>query len=246
MYGLRFRRSQLHVIAGRPSSGKSLFAQLTAHKIGASTLYVSADGDQATMLDREAAIATSDTLAVVEAAREQGEFQARYAAALAGSPIVYYFEPAPSLKNVWHELLAYLEIYGQYPDVVIIDNLMNLAEGEGDEWSALRSVMKELHYLARKVKSSFWVLHHTTESVGSPLAPPPMSAVQGKINQLPEVILTVANDRQSAFGVAVVKNRNGRSDPGADHPVWLVMDGSRMVIREQTYGDQLRERGVLS
>lgn len=228
------------MIAGPPGAGKTFFAQLTAHKIRRPTLYVSADSDQSTMLARAASIATNDPLTVVESALEAGQFSTRYGTVLADSNIAYYFEPAPTTDDIWRELEAYVEIYGVYPEIIVVDNLLNLAEGGDNEWSELRQTMKYFHGLCRVTDSSVWVLHHTSEAVGEPGKAPPRKAIQGKVNQLPELQLTIGSSGNQ-LQVAVVKNRHGPSDPGAQRPVVFDVDANRMSITEPMYRPQIPE-----
>ena len=53
---IRFRRGQLHVVAGQPGRGKTLFAFWYAVKCGEPVLYLNADSDQGTMANRAGAM----------------------------------------------------------------------------------------------------------------------------------------------------------------------------------------------
>lgn len=130
---------------------------------------------------------------------------------MASNPIQWCFDSSPSLQDVADELDAYVELWDEYPPVIVVDNAMNI-EGSSDEGSGgLRFVLSELHRLGRETGSAVLVLHHAREE-GNPLEPSPREKVQGKVAQLPEIILTVALDGEE-FKIAPVKNRNGFQDP---------------------------------
>jgi len=76
-----------------------------------------------------------------------------------------------------------------------------------------------------------FLLHHTSEGEGRPELPPSRKSIQGKISQLPEMILTVALDHEtSEYRVACVKNRFAKnSASGADYTT-LHADASRMTL----------------
>lgn len=97
----------------------------------------------------------------------------------------------------------------------------------------MRSHMAHLHTLARKIDACILVLHHVSENDSRPFIPPKRSAVQGKVNQLPEQILSVAmNPKDGLFKIAAVKNRHGAHDPTGEEHVTLCVDAARMSLYE--------------
>jgi predicted ATP-dependent serine protease len=110
------------------------------------------------------------------------------------------------------EIKAYVELYGIAPELIVIDNLMNVAAETDNEWAGLRAIMMELHDMARKTEACVLVLHHVSEQseYGSPMMPPPRRAIHGKVSQLPALILTLGYDpSQGLLRIASVKNRFG-------------------------------------
>jgi hypothetical protein len=100
-----------------------------------------------------------------------------------------------------------------------------------EEWSGLRSAIKELKYLARDTNASLLLLHHTSEAVnGDPC--PPRSALQGKVAQLPALICTVAQDARGFLAVAPVKNRYGKADASGATAHWLQFNPEFMFIAD--------------
>jgi len=215
--GCRPKRGQMLLLTGMPKAGKSLFGLWWAKKMGLSTLYVSADMDSHEALTRLAASETgtpSDKVAEHLLDEDGAEY---YADAVEDIPIQWVFDSAPSLWDLEEELDCYVEAHGHWPELIVIDNLMNVVgESEGDDPTVgMQGILKALHGLARETGAAIFVLHHVSENVQTDATiPAPRRGVQGKVSQLPEIVLTVALDpRNNRFGVACVANRGGPCDP---------------------------------
>lgn len=221
------------MVAGPPNAGKSLFAFILAGGFKVPTLYVSADTDEWTMLTRAASHVTGEFIENVErniASGMDGFYQGEIADAL--PYMEFAFDPAPTLDDLEDEVLAFEEKHGEAPHVVVIDNLMNVQAETDNEWAGMRFISKALHHLARESDAHVLVLHHTAEGKEyDPSWPAPRRAIQGKVNQLAELILTVAMNGYK-FGIAVVKNRNGQHDPNAKAVTWLDCVAARMSLTE--------------
>jgi hypothetical protein len=88
-----------------------------------------------------------------------------------------------------------------------------------------------MHHIARETDAAVMLLHHTTENEGRPDLPPARKAIQGKIAQLPEMIVTVALVPQTGeFRVACVKNRFAANSADGSKYVTLWSDPSRMSL----------------
>jgi hypothetical protein len=221
------------MIAGAPSAGKSLLALIAAMRCGVPTLYISADSDEFTQITRAASSASGDTLSEVEEALEAGA-EVVYREAIGQAEHIHFtFDPSPSLEDIALDVEAFIEAWGEAPALIVVDNLMNVQAEFGDEWSGMREIAKALHHYARTYGSAVWLLHHTSESSEYKVHEcPPRRAIQGKVSQLPEVILTVAQDGQGHLLTAAVKNRNGPADPTGRSPVELFVRPERMSITE--------------
>lgn len=225
------RRGQLLMVAGQPGSQKSGLALWMVQRWNLPTLYVSADMAQHTAVVRLASLVTGHTKSTVAQGLDVGA-DGYYQEVLADLPITFCFDSAPDLEDVHEELDAYVELYDAWPDVIVIDNLMNVTVDHENEWSGLRLVLIELHALARMTGAAVVVLHHMSEAVGKSDVPMPRRALHGKVSQLPEVILSIAVDpAESSLKVAVVKNRDGRADASADRFIRLSaeMDKTRFL-----------------
>lgn len=219
------RSSEVSMIAGVPGAGKSSLALYVAVMSGTPTLYVCADTSAWTMVLRLTAMLTGLTQDNVEAKiKAEGEQWAQQAMSQGAGHIHWVFDSAPSLDDIDAELQAYEEVMGSPPGLVVIDNLIDVTDGAGDEWAAMRSVMKEVKFLARDTGAAVLLLHHTSEAYSYAVCPP-RASLQGKVAQLPALILTVHSEH-GHMQIAAVKNRYGMADPsGATaRPVWFAPD----------------------
>ena len=209
---IRFRRGQVCMIAAAPNAGKSMLALVYTIKAGIPTLFFSADTDTATVMIRTAAaISGHGQLTVEMNLNKNPRF---YDSDLQKADhIQWVFDSSPSLDDIEMEVKAYLELYGVMPELIVIDNLMNVVAETENEWAGLRAIMAEFHDMARKTEACVMVLHHVSEAseYGSPEIPPPRRAIHGKVSQLPAMICTLGYDPTSnTLRVAAVKNRFGK------------------------------------
>ena len=231
------------MIAGQPNAGKSLIALWMAVQMKVPTLYISADTDAYTTALRAAAMVTGHQVSSVEEAFMTGEGKDFYVEELdAIKHLQFDFAPSPTLDEIDLAIRAYGESYGEYPHMIIVDNAMNVVSMTGDEWSGLREIAKAMHHIARETDAAVLLLHHTSEAEGKPDMPPSRKAIQGKIAQLPEMILTVALVPWSGeFRVAAVKNRFAKHSATGDHFVTLWADASRMTMYNDRVAHQFAE-----
>jgi len=208
---VKFRRGQVCMVAAAPNAGKSMFALVYAIKANIPTLFFSADTDTATVMIRTAAHLSGHSQLTVETnLHKNPRHYQDYLSKMQN--IQWVFDSSPSLDDIEMEIKAYIELYGIAPELIVIDNLMNVAAETDNEWAGLRAIMMELHDMARKTEACVLVLHHVSEQseYGSPTMPPPRRAIHGKVSQLPAIILTLGYDpSQGMLRVAAVKNRFG-------------------------------------
>ena len=208
---IKFRRGQVCMVAAAPNAGKSMFALIYAIKAEVPTLFFSADTDTTTVMMRAAAHTSGHSQITVEQSLStDSHYYDKQFEKL--SHIKWVFDSSPSLDDIELEIKAYVELYGVAPELIVIDNLMNVAAETDNEWSGLRAIMMELHDMARKTEACVLVLHHVSEQseYGSPMMPPPRRAIHGKVSQLPSLMLTLGYDpTQGLLRVASVKNRFG-------------------------------------
>ena len=220
------------MIAGAPNAGKSLIALWMAVQMKVPTLYISADTDAYTTSIRAAAMITGHQVTTVEEAFITGDGKDFYQEELASiSHLQFDFAPSPTLDEIDLSIRAYAEAYGEYPQLLIVDNAMNVVSLHNDEWSGLREIAKAMHHIARETDACVLLLHHTSEAEGKPNLPPSRKSIQGKIAQLPEMILTVALVPDTGeYRLACVKNRFAKHSATGDNYITLWSDASRMTM----------------
>jgi hypothetical protein len=208
--GIRFRRGSLCMIAGVPGSMKTQLALALADTWRVPTLYISNDSDEATVASRLIARRLRVSTDRVEE-RMQRDPQWASTQLADVDHIKWNFNPNPTLPEIEEEILAFQEIYGVPPVVVVVDVLMRVDYVEESERGTAFRVTDYLGRLAREYSACVVIVHHCTEAVeGRPC--PPRSAVLQKISQLPALILTLA-PTYAGLAVACVKNRHGSDDP---------------------------------
>lgn len=217
------------MVAAPPGAGKSSLGLDIALKIQQPTLYFSADSTELTMATRLGATLTGRYLFDVE---QQILADPEWASRLLkgnADHIRWSWESSPTFEEIGLEVEAFEEVWGEPPHLIVVDNLMDVADEGGDEFSVLRSTMKGIKYVARQTNAAMLVLHHTSEAVeGKPC--PPRSAIHGKVAQIPAVILTIGDERQGFMPIACVKNRQGKADRTGQEAFWLRYEPGVMYL----------------
>ena len=238
-----FRYGATSMIAGQPGSFKSVLALNMAiywARQGLTVLYFSADSDEYTVIKRISAMLTGVPEPEVEDDIIQGKIR-RYTRELSktlGSVEFAYSDM--DMEGIARTCQTFEAVYGDYPSVIFIDNLMDYVPGEG-EWELMRNMTRELDVLARQTKAHVCILHHVSEANARPDQPPARKEIQGKITQKPRLVLTV-----SAVGtflkVACVKNTNGPQDPtGKSWSPFTVTPSLQVVYSQYTPDNSVSE-----
>jgi hypothetical protein len=228
-WGVRARRGEVIMIAGRSGMQKSGFALWWTGSMsklaGTSVLYFSADMSRFTASARLASMFTGYTTEEVEEKMaEGGEGANTILEALAGLRMQFSFDPL-TWPNVEDELDGYVEVWDADPDVIVFDNLMDFQDAEAD-YALQMAVMSNLTDLARETGSAVVVLHHATDKSSdarsAPGEPGPRSDIKNGMAEKPAEIWMVALESEGfdahgrklfAFRLARVKGRMGPSDP---------------------------------
>lgn len=223
------RRGQLMMFAGQPGAAKTFLALWLAQRLGLRTIYVSADSDPFEMTTRLAAMLSGHDKEAVAKAMD-GPGYGYYEDLLTSARIWFAFDSSPTLDDIADELHAYVELWDQHPELIVVDNLGSVEAEMGEEFAGQRLVMREMHRLARETGAAVLVLHHTREE-GDPFYPQARSLISGKVSQLPERILTVAYDpNMNLQRLAIVKNRGGKQDASGNLWYPLSADLSRATF----------------
>lgn len=202
--GINLRMGTASMIAGPPGAMKTGFALYWAARSGKRTLYMSADSEDFEMLERAGAMVSGQPQSEVRRDPQ------KYAEMLDRINMRFVFEDAPTYKDLELEVAAYTETYGDFPEIIVVDNLLNVTGDNEDEWASMRETSRVIHRLTRITGAALIVLHHMRETSNKP-HPEPRSSVEGRVSHLPKLILSVLLDGEG-FKVAPVKNRFGPAD----------------------------------
>jgi hypothetical protein len=229
-----FRRATTSMLAGAPGSFKTCLAMNLLTRWGQSGLYgmyFSADMDEFSTAKRVAAIITGDTVDESETGLRADD--ARYLNALNQVESTRWIYKAADINEIDRHVRAYDAVFGRPPDVVFVDNLLNMTDSGTDDWGLARNFIRDLDVLAREAVCHVCVLHHTSESDWRKNVPPPRASVMGKLAQFPRLMLTIApSEGDMHMRIAAVKNSHGPQDPSGDTYIELDLNPEKMLITE--------------
>lgn len=235
--GVHVRRGQLTLIAAAPGVGKSLISLCLTVKAGVPALYFSADTDQDTMTNRAAAMVTGWRVVDIEQAKQQGLTETINAQLEKLMFVRMDFDATPSLTYLEGNLKAFEMVYGEFPALIVIDNVSNVDNESEGGIPGLETSFDFLHQLARDTGAAVVLLHHVTGDYDDGTKPVPLSGLRGKVSKVPELILTLhrtGGDSETGLrrlGISPVKNRTGKSDPSGFWFLTVDVDLERMGVR---------------
>lgn len=222
------RRSEVTMIAGQPGAGKSLLALWLSlgwvMYAGLRGIYFSADSAELGQASRALAMSTPNTTVQEAEVMLENEDQWAITSMAQLNNLSWSFEDDLSYENIEEEVSAFLELWGEMPDFIIVDNLTDVEGQSEDEGATQRRAMKALVQLARKTDAALIVLHHTSEDDRHKELPcPPRKAIMFKVSAKPALIMTVS-DHGKKRPVATVKDRYAKSDKSGCTAAWFDLD----------------------
>jgi len=226
-------RGAVTLLAGGPGSGKTITSLNIINRLRVPSLYISNDSTKYTIINRVFSMLTQqDMSASKEIVESKPELARKFLAQWA--QVRFDFSSKPDVHEILRHGDAFRELFGEYPHLTTVDILMNI-DHEGVAEQNYWRLMPELKEIAGMWNTALLAVHHTSESAkGDPC--PPMSAIMGKANQLPELIMTQAIQGNRVH-YAVVKNRNGPSDSSGKTTFTLPIFPSQFRIEENEDGD---------
>lgn len=241
--GVRPRTGQVTLIAAPPNCGKSLLAMYWVIRLaqkGLRVLYFSADTDSHDSKIRAAAMLAQQEMNKIEEAYliQEGDYYDDILAEELGN-VRFDFETDPTYDHMAEVIQASCEMYGDYPHVIVVDNLMNVVTMNDNEWQGMKEVTKALKRMGRQTGAAIFTLHHVNEGHGDPCFPSSRKDIAGKVNQLPELILSLGyDDHAQILRVAAVKNRSGFKDASGKTYAEFYVNAPRMSLHRSAYDRQ--------
>lgn len=206
--GVALRRSQFSLWAAAPGVGKTITANNLALFMKVPTLYFSADSDEWTVRQRACSILTMRELAQVEKDLLSGDWPYdRWLAKADHIDWCYATDIDPEFIGL--RIKAYAEPRGVYPHLIVVDNLGNTVENQGDEYAELRAVCRDLQRVARLTKAHVMGLHHVVGPKESGTQPIDQGDLLGKLAKIPEQVFGLHMEHDKLV-VNVAKNRGGK------------------------------------
>lgn len=233
---ITFRRGGVSMLAGIPGSYKTAVAlnavvHWTCRDVY--TQYFSVDSDESTVKQRLCGIVSGDDMDEVEYKLQFDPYH--YDEKLydvLGDKVMFEYQNM-GFESMVHHVASYDQKFGGYPDLIVIDNLIDLASGVY-AFDEMQAIIKAADGLAKKTKSHVMILHHarlvTPDSGMENTAgmPPPDNQIQGRMTQFPTLVLTLGA-AGNLINVSAVKNRFGFQYPDASRRhAFTVQDNMRV------------------
>lgn len=235
--GVRFRRGQVSLLCAASGGMKSAVAtHLVVHgrypdDSAIPTLYFSADTDKVTLGTRIAASIVDKPLDMIEKRLRQGDEALWEAVANRTSDVWFSWHASPEMEYITEELEAYAYANGDWPWLVVVDNLINVDDGGEAGHQQKDQVMSFLQQVANYTNAHVMVLHHVTKGFESGEGPIPKGGLLDSVAKRPRLVLTQYRPGPNVVRVSVVKNSMGRADAQGNYFVDLAVMPERMWIK---------------
>lgn len=234
--GIRFRRASVSMLAGVPGSHKTRIMLNAVTNMKIPTFVFSTDSDADTVMSRLLALNTrTPTEATEQWLRQDPERVKRVLKVYDDLGFGWCFKPDPSIEDVWEELNAYHEAEGRWPEQIVVDIASDVSHDTGDEWGSLRDLLRESKIIARETGAHLLLVHHAADSEKTKKPCPRRSDIHGKVNQIPEVIVTCGVTNTGDLHVASVKNRHFKADPNADNHFPMTLDAATSYVGDYVH-----------
>jgi replicative DNA helicase len=228
--GVEFRRGELHLIAAPPGAGKTVLALAMALYVGRPTFYFSPDSTASTMWERLGGMVTGRTLDEIRKGID-GTLEKTLNQEL--NHIQWCFDNPLDCDAIDDEMKAYAVVWGDWPELVVIDNLADFTDPSfPDGWEAQERALEFLKSLAKQTHAAIVVLHHVTGQYVDQDRSIPLSGLRGQVGRIPELVLTVRRMGGGVLAVDVVKHRHGEANAAGGFGVHMAVDLTRMRVND--------------
>jgi KaiC/GvpD/RAD55 family RecA-like ATPase len=230
---IHFFRGSVHVIAAAPGVGKSILALCLAIQMGLPTLYICADTPRHITAVRAGQMLTHNYKAVVEAQLEEDD-SSIWEAYKSADHIGAFYRSGISPDEITEMIGAFAEIRGEFPTLVILDNLTNVSYEGDSESAAQKRIVAELDTVAKDANICMVILMHVSGTYKNGTTPIPQDGVMNKLSEYQHTTLTLTRSiDERELLVACVKNRTGPSDPSGNTRFALRADFDVMSLSDR-------------
>lgn len=231
--GLRLRRGQTSLTVGSSGTGKSQLWANLCQRGGYPSMYWSADTDRHDVTVRTIALHSGETTERVDAMLDDRSWDAWVEKTLShGRHVDWIFDSHIAPKPLGERMLAFAEKHGEYPHLLVVDNLSNTVTNQDNEFPEQKTMIIAMQQLARDTGTHIAILTHAKGEYENGTKPIPMAGVLNNLFKYVEVGITLHRmDDDQTLGVNLVKLRSGKSDAGAKHPVAMQIDLARATVK---------------
>jgi len=218
------------LVAAAPGVGKSVMGLRITFTMRVPSLYLACDSDEDEMLVRTVQMGQNLDQETAERQIAEGGILARQVFEEVDY-VRFDFPGNPDIEEIVERTRAFAEASGEWPQLIVVDNLMDVAWDDGTEREGHNSVMSRLGELARAARAAVLVLAHVTGQYEDGNQTIPLSGLMNKIGKKPRMVLTICNGSDRQVWVSVLKNRRGNADPsGLGVRIPLRVDYARMQM----------------
>ncbi|KKM73883.1 hypothetical protein LCGC14_1405920 [marine sediment metagenome] len=241
---LSLHTKELCIVAGAPSSGKSVIATNLAMRLSEPVLYLAQDSSPS-IIARLAALATRRNLTDVFDALRDPETMEEMASAVKGKrPLLAIQTGATPVDRVAVLVEAAAEWLGYPPPVVIVDNLIDLIvpgfhHQDGGFYATALPVLKRV---AEDYNVCIIALHHVTRRAGAnggillPTSSPSLMDLLHAGEREAEHVVGVYHDHhKTKLNLTILKQRDGEADSGGGLRVPMLWHAEQGRISQWTY-----------
>lgn len=139
------------------------------------------------------------------------------------------FDASPSLEDIEEEMMAFEELWGEHPHLVVVDILAKVDYYE-DGGGSLESIVRYLDKVARETGACIIIACHTSKNAPGNPTQAKKDILYG-IDKLPVLILTTAY-KDGFLYVSPVKVRSGFSDPTGEQFITFMVDPTTATLEE--------------
>lgn len=217
---------ELHILAAAPGGFKTGLAMQLVLRSEVPCLYLLMDSNETSMTKRVLQAFNGWTKGEAEQAWDSGLAQTSFDRI---DWVRWDFPNSPDMLEIRDRVWAFAEIYGEFPKLIVVDNIMDVVEEQSS--AAYSEAEQNLSALARAANCAVLALSHVNGMHEGSRDPIPLNGVMYKATKKASLVLTVTPVvfPSNTLRVAVVKNRHGQTDAaGIEVAAKLRVDYERM------------------